>query len=59
MILNLRSRLVNNNLEKGFFIIEKESKQLSMLPNDAKLIIHVIDQLETYFFIAKKKQLPL
>ena len=34
-------------------MIEKDSKQLSMLPNDMKLMIHVIYQLETYFVIAK------
>ena len=45
---------MNNHLAKGFYIIEKESNQLSMLQNDVKLIIYVIDQLETYFDMAKK-----
>ena len=45
---------MNKYLEKGFLIIEKDSKQLSILPNDVKLIIHVIDQIETDFIMAKK-----
>ena len=53
VILNCQYRLVNNYLAKGLFIIEKESKQLSILPNDAKLKIYVIDQLEIYFVMAK------
>ena len=48
---------MNNYLEKGLFIIEKDSKQSSMLPNDVKLGIHDIEQLETDF-VVKKKQLP-
>ena len=44
---------MNNYLEKLFYIIAKDSKQLIMLPNDVKLIINVIDQLDTYFFMAK------
>ena len=52
-ILNCPSSLVNKYLAKGFFIIEKYSKQLIILPNDVKLIIHAIDQLETYFVMAK------
>ena len=58
VILNFRYRLVNNYLEKGFYIIEKDSKQKSMLPNDVKPRINVIDQLYTYFFVAKTKQCP-
>ena len=53
VIFNCQSYLVNNYLEKGFFIIEKESNQLSILLDDVKLIIHVIDQLETYFVMKK------
>ena len=34
VILNCRSRLANNYLEKGFYIIEKESKLKRVLPND-------------------------
>ena len=44
---------MNNYLTKGFFVIENNTKQLSSLPNDAKQIIHVIEQLETDFFMAK------
>ena len=57
VILNLRYRLVNNYLEKVFYVIENNSKKLSMIPNDLKLIIHMIDQLETYFFMAKNIEL--
>ena len=42
---------MNNYLEKGLFIIEKDYKQLIILPNDVKLIIHVIDQLKQYFIM--------
>ena len=59
VILNCRYCLVNNHLAKGFYIIEKEPKQLSMLTNDVKFIIHVIYQLDTDFFMKKKpQQLP-
>ena len=47
--------MVNNYLEKLFYIIGKESKQKSMLPNDVKLVINVIDQLDKYFVMAKNK----
>ena len=40
-------------VEKEFFIIEKDSKKLSILPNDVKLIICVVDQLETGFWGGK------
>ena len=52
-ILNFRYRLINKYSAKGFFIIEKEYKQLNILPNDVKLKIHAIDQLETDFVMAK------
>ena len=39
-----------------FFIIENKSKQLSSLPNDVKLRIHSIDQLEKYFLCKKTQQ---
>ena len=54
VILNCRSRLVSNYLSKGFFIIEKYSKHLRIIPNDVKSIIHVIDEIETYFVMKKK-----
>ena len=44
---------MNNYLEKVFYIIENDSKQKSMIPNDMKLRINVIDQLDTYFVMAK------
>ena len=46
---------MNIYLSKGFYIIENYSKQLSIIPNDVKLGINVIDQLDTDFFMAKKK----
>ena len=59
IILNCQSSLVNNYLEKGFLIIEKESKQLKIIPNDVKLRINAIDQLETYFYEKKTQQFTL
>ena len=49
--------MVNNYFSKEFFIIENESKQLSVLPNDVKLIIHKIDQLEIDFFMEKDTEI--
>ena len=53
VILNWWYPLVNNYLAKGLFIIENNSKQLSSLPNDVKLIIHGIDHIETDFVMSK------
>ena len=39
--------MINNYLSKGFSIIEQNTKQLSLLPNDVKLIINMINQLDT------------
>ena len=47
--------MINNYLEKYFYNIEKGSKQLSLLPNDVKLRINMIIQMDTDFFIAKNK----
>ena len=58
VILNCRFRMVDNYLSKVFYIIENYSKQLSMLSNDVKLMINVIDQLDTYFSWQKTKQFP-
>ena len=55
-ILNFQCCLVNNHLAKWFIIIENNSKQLSSLPNDVKLTIHAIDQLETDFLWQKTQQ---
>ena len=46
---------MNNYLSKVLYIIEKDSKQNVMLPNDVKLIFNVIGQLDTEFFMAKNK----
>ena len=54
VILNYQYRLVNNHLEKGFYIIKKELNQESMPPNDLKLRINVIDQMDTDSVMAKK-----
>ena len=50
---------MNNYLEKGFFIIEKDCKHLNILLNDMRLIIHVIDQLETDLVKVKTQIFPL
>ena len=50
---------MNKYLAKGFFIIEKYSKQLNSLPNDVKLLIHVSDQLEIDFIMAKNTEFTL
>ena len=49
VILNFRSRLVNNYLEKWFLIVGHNSRHLSSILNYVKLRIHVIDQIETDF----------
>ena len=45
---------MNNYLAKWLFIIEKDSKQLSIIPNDVILRITVIDQLETEIYSVAK-----
>ena len=55
MILNFRTRLIKNYLSKGLFIIEHNTNQLSLLPNDVKSRINVIDQLDTYYIMVKNK----
>ena len=57
VILNCRSCLINIYLSKLFYIIEKDSKQLSMLPNDVKLRIYLIDQMDTDFVMSKNKSI--
>ena len=57
VILNFRSCLVNKYLEKGFFIIASKYKQISSIPNDVKLIVHAINQLETYSVMAKNAEI--
>ena len=58
VILNFRSHLVNNYLEKGFVIVGNNSRQLSSILNDVKLRIHSIDQIETDFVMEKTQQFP-
>ena len=57
MILDSQSRLINNYLSKGLSIIEQGSKQLKLITNDVKLRINLVDQLETYYFIAEDKEI--
>ena len=45
-----RSCLANHNLEKGFVILEQNSKQLSSVTNDVKLRIHAIDKQKILFY---------
>ena len=54
VILNCRSCMIKNYLVKQNQIIEKDSKYLSLLPNDFKLIINIIDQMYTDFSLQKK-----
>ena len=53
MILNFRTCLINNDLSKGFSIIEQNQKQLSLLPNSVKLRINLIDKLNTDYVMVK------
>ena len=55
VIINCLYFLVNNYLSKKIYIIERNSKQLSMLPNYLKLGINFIDKLDTDFFMKKNK----
>ena len=47
--------MVNNHLAKGFYIIEKGTKQNIMLPDYFKLRINLIDKLDAYFVMAKNE----
>ena len=44
VILAYRYCLVNYYLEKGYVILEHNSKHLSSVPNDVKLRVHVINK---------------
>ena len=55
VILNLPTRLINNYLFKGLAIIEQNTKQLNLLSNYVKLIINVINQLDTDHVMVKNK----
>ena len=50
---------MNKYLEKGFFMIENDSKQSIMIQNNMKLIIHAIEKLETDFVMKKNKAISL
>ena len=55
VILKCQTRLINNYLSKGFYIIEQNKDQLSLIPNDVKLIIILIGKLDTDYAIVKNK----
>ena len=55
VILNCRYCLINNYLGKGLYSIERDSKQKYMISNYVILIINMIDQMDTDFFMAKIK----
>ena len=55
VILNCQSRLINNYLSKGLPIIEQNKNQLSLITNDVKLIVNLIDQLEIYYVMVKNE----
>ena len=54
LILNCQTRMINNYLSKGFSVI-KQKKQLSLLPNDVRLRINMINPLDTDYFMVKNK----
>ena len=53
MILNWRSRLIKNYLSKVFSVIEHNTNQLSLIPNNVKLRINLIGQLKTDYVMVK------
>ena len=55
VILNHRSCVINNYLAKGFYIIIKGSNKSIMIPNDVRLRIILIDQIDTDFVMAKNE----
>ena len=55
VIINCQSCLIKNYLSKGFFVIEHNTKQLSFIPNDVKLIINLIDQLKIDYVMVKNE----
>ena len=55
MILNFRTDLINDDLSKGLYIIERGTKQLIFLPNDLRLIINLNNQLVKDHVMAKNK----
>ena len=57
VITNYQSRLINNYLAKGFPIIEQNTMQLSLIPNDVKLRINLINQLKTDYVMVKNESI--
>ena len=57
VILNFRSLLINNYLSKLFFVVDRGSNQLNLIPNDVILIINLVDQLKTDYVMVKNKAL--
>ena len=55
MILNCQSCLVSNYLIKGLSVIEDNTNQLSLIPNNVKLITYLIDQLKTDYVMVKSE----
>ena len=49
--------MINNYLSKGFFIIDRGSKQLNLIPNDVILRINLVDQLKTDYVMVKNEAL--
>ena len=57
VILKFRSRLINNYLSKGLFIIEQSPKQLNFISNDVILKINLVNQLKTHYVMVKNESL--
>ena len=57
VILNCLTRLINNNLSKLLYIIEQDTKQLSLLPNYVRLKINLNNQLDTDYVMVKNKRI--
>ena len=55
VIVNFQSRLINNYLSKVFSIIEQNTKQLSLIPNNVKLRINLIGQMKTDYIMVKNE----
>ena len=55
VILKFQTRLIKNYLSKGFSIIEQNTKQLNLLPNNIKLRMNLINQMDTDYVVLKIK----
>ena len=55
VVLNSRTRLINNYLAKLFYVIEQDTKQLSLSPNDVILRTNINNQLDTDYVMVKNK----